>query len=393
MTLQDDSFTSTTSQVEDASPILSADEWIQQGERVLFDPTRRRIVSESNEKTVHVWKRIVAPYETTSQSRWLTLISGPPEGTYGFSKVDRYLQTAPRLYVEYVGLGDSDKPSGYDHSITDQANLVEAHWRAQKIRRTVLICHSGSSMVMMELLQRQREKLSLGLPVRTRIEHVLCINGGFYAHTHTPHPLNACPIVKNTVGKAVMKTAQHSDAILEPLVQGCFSKEYNLTKEELHEIGKVVRNRKGLRYFTSKASKYIEDHKKHGDRLNLTSVYQLTRKQRITFTIIGGEYDRFEFKSYALAKEQLAGQKDIYFEMIPSGGYCLSLEFPRRIAALMDGVAMAPAFDPQLYDPISKRSSMNTAASDQSTLSTGHSSISGGEGWADAEFDLEEYSF
>lgn len=251
----DDSTSSNNSYEQEApTAIVPAEVWFQQGRRVLYDPDHRRIVTHKLHSSVHVWERVVTPPEVFTHSRWLTLLPGPPEGSYGFSKVDTHLQIAPRLYVEFVGLGDSDKPKNYAHSIMDRANLVEAQWRAHKIRRTVLVCASSSSMVMMELLNRQRERLALGLPPRTRIEHVLCINGGYYASGHTPTKLNKSPMVNHTIGTLAYKAAQHSDVAFEKLAKSCFSKGYNLSKDEQTELYSVVRRRNGVNYFTSSAS-------------------------------------------------------------------------------------------------------------------------------------------
>jgi pimeloyl-ACP methyl ester carboxylesterase len=213
--------------------ILTAEEWFAKGRRVPFDPVKKRILPEATLRSVYVWERVVAPFEVCRSTRWLTMLPGPPDGTYAFSKVNDQLQTAPRLYVEFVGLGDSDKPNDYSHSVMERADLVEAHWRAHKVRRTVLVCQSCSSMVMMELLNRQQERLSLGLPPRTRIEHILCFNGAYFAHTHTPHPLNSSALMKYTVGRVASKAAQRSNLVLEPILKKSYSKEYQVSKMEL----------------------------------------------------------------------------------------------------------------------------------------------------------------
>lgn len=246
-------------------------------------------------------------------------------------------------------------------------------------------------MVMMELLNRQRERLALGLPVRTRIEHVLSMNGAYFSHTHKPHALNT-PLMKHTIGKAAFKAAQHSDCALEALIRGCFSSDYKLTKEEVKQFGASIRQQNGTTYFTSSASRYIEEHKENSDRWNIVNVYNMSRKQGVSFTLVGGDQDNFQSKAFILAKEKLSGKSDIYFEILP-GGFDLPLEQPHRIADLVDGVAMAPAFDPVLSTGyVSKRASM--ASSTESTVSTEASSFSptASEGWADADFpEIYEY--
>lgn len=403
------------------SPFTTAEEWFTTGYRVPFDPTKNRILEKPNSRSVNVWKKVVAPLDVCQSTRWLTLLPGPPDGAYSYSKVDDLLQTAPRLYVEFVGLGDSDKPNHYAHSVMDRANLIEAHWRAHKIRRTVLICQSCSSMVMMELLNRQRERLSLGLPLRTRIEHVLCFNGAFFAHTHKPHPLNSSVLMTQTIGKVACQAAQRSSAVLDSIIRKCFSKEYQVSKQELKEIGAAVRRHKGMNYFTSSASRYMEEHKANANRWDLVQVYNMTRRLGITFKIVGSEQDRFEAKSFALAKELLEGKDGIQFETF-SGGYYVCWEHPHRVADLIDGMAMAPAFDPSILAHwgssslcsgstashstttsqdiwlATKRSSMgNSSTNSDGTASTSYASSlepSASTGWADAEFPEEyEYAF
>lgn len=403
------------------APIVSAEEWFTKGQRVPFDPAKKRILDKPNSRSVNVWKRVVAPFALCHTTRWLTFLPGPPDGTFSFSKVDDSLNTAPRLYLEFVGLGDSDKPNDYAHSVMERANLVEAHWRAEKVRRTVLVCQSCSSMVMMELLNRQQERLSLGLPLRTRIEHVLCFNGAYFSHTHTPHPLNSSQFINNTVGKVAVRAAQRSDTVLETIIRKCFSKEYKVSKQEVREIGAAVRRHKGMNYFTSKATRYIEEHKTNANRWDLVNVYKMTRKLGITFKIVGSEQDKFEFKSFHLARELLDRKDGIQFETF-TGGYYVCWENPHRVAGLIDGAAMSPAFDESTmahwtgatapcslgsgsgHYPAqdawlaSKRSSMGNASSysdGNSTASTSYLSSlepSASSGWADAEFP-EEYEY
>jgi len=35
----------------------------------------------------------------------------------------------PKLFLDYVGMGHSDKPKGFAYSTTERADLVEAIWR------------------------------------------------------------------------------------------------------------------------------------------------------------------------------------------------------------------------------------------------------------------------
>ncbi len=81
---------------------------------------------------------------------------GFPDGSFGWAKVDRHLAghaMAPKLHVEFVGQGDSDKPSKYPYGTMERADLVEALWESEGIRSTFIVSFDYSSLVTLELLQ------------------------------------------------------------------------------------------------------------------------------------------------------------------------------------------------------------------------------------------------
>jgi hypothetical protein len=39
----------------------------------------------------------------------------------------------PKLFLDYVGMGDSDKPNDYAYSTAERADLVEAIWRLRRL--------------------------------------------------------------------------------------------------------------------------------------------------------------------------------------------------------------------------------------------------------------------
>ena len=121
---------------------------------------------------------------------WTSFLPGWPDGSFGWAKVDQRLtrKTAgPRLFVEYVGHGDSDKPGDYPYGTMERADLVEALWDAEGIKSTFIVGFDYSSIVALELLSRQQDRRDRGLEPTTRIEGVLLINGGLFVDAHT-HP-------------------------------------------------------------------------------------------------------------------------------------------------------------------------------------------------------------
>ena len=98
----------------------------------------------------------------------------------------------PKLFLDYVGMVDSEKPKEYAYSTAERADLVEAIWRDLPVESTTLVAFDFSSLVVLELLQRRLERSERGeFPSWPDIRGVFIFNGGLFTdgHTHpcTPH--------------------------------------------------------------------------------------------------------------------------------------------------------------------------------------------------------------
>jgi len=139
----------------------SAQAWFAGGERVGYDPKARAIVSAQDAplKIFLRWEGDLA--------HAVSFLPGFPDGSFGWAKVLPHLPNAaemPKLFVEYIGMGDSDKPKDYAYSTAERADLVEAIWRDLSVQSTTLVAFDFSSLVVLEHLRRRLERSKRGEP-------------------------------------------------------------------------------------------------------------------------------------------------------------------------------------------------------------------------------------
>ena len=110
--------------------------WYGGGERLPYDPATRSLGHRA------------APYNVFlrregDQRHAITFLAGFPDGSSGWAKVLPSLPDAkamPKLFVEYLGMGDSDTPSsGYRYSTAERTDLVEAVWRHAGTTSTTIV--------------------------------------------------------------------------------------------------------------------------------------------------------------------------------------------------------------------------------------------------------------
>ena len=112
--------------------IHSAENWFSQGERISYNPKKKMILKPNENKEdeiLNVYHRIVNGNSDSANNYCITLLPGFPDGSFGWRQVEQLLakeNDSQRLYVEYVGQGDSDKPDDYPYSTVERADLVEA---------------------------------------------------------------------------------------------------------------------------------------------------------------------------------------------------------------------------------------------------------------------------
>jgi pimeloyl-ACP methyl ester carboxylesterase len=324
--------------IADNHMLITATEWFGGGHRVPYDPNHHRILTADGDLTaphVMVFERVVGATDATG--RWITLLPGYPDGSYGYARVDAVLGDAgnglaPRLYVEYIGQGDSDKPRGYAYSTIERADLVEAQWQAHGVRHTFVATFDYSSLVLLELLARQQERLERGEPLTTRIESSLIANGGLFADAHS-HPWQTTPLLKTPLGALSMRLVQRSPALFRSIMRSAqvFAPAYGVTDAELDDLYAAITRRDGAA-FLHLAAGFVAEHKAHARRWDLARLYHALHDS-VSFCIVGSAEDPYEPRQIVAARARL-GAEGLDIRMLP-GGHVTTAEHPDLLAALI----------------------------------------------------------
>src|SRR5919106_1391527 len=302
---------------------VTAREWFASGARRPYDPIAKTMLEtargEGSSQPPRVFEKVVASPPVGVDTRWLTMLPGYPDGSYGYAQGDRYLGAAPgpRLYVEYLGQGDSDKPKRYRYSSIERADLIQAQWRAHGIRR-------------------QQERNAAGAHPGVTIDAVFIVNGGLFADSHS-HPWDTTPMLGTPVGRVAMWIGQHVPRVFEWTLRNAklFSPSYQVTAPELADLSEAIRRRDGAA-FMHRAAGFVDEHRRNAERWDLAAIVR-ELQDTVAFHIAGSKEDPFEPGQIVAARTRLA-PLGVDIECFP-GGHLTTSEHPEQLADAIRGLA------------------------------------------------------
>src|SRR5260370_16591431 len=283
--------------VADMDETASAEAWFGEGRGIGYGPKAHAIVA-GQDAPLRVFLR-----REGNISHAVSFLPGFPDGSFGWSKVRPHLPNAatmPKLFLDYVGMGDSDKPKDYVYSTAERTDLVEAIWRDSGIQSTTLVAFDFSSLVVLEHLRRQLERSERGEDLGgPDIRGVFIFNGGLFTDGHT-HPWYTTPMLRRVPGRARRRVGRPFGLFKTmPGVRAMWSKGYRVTDAELDELHKTMDRHDGLFYLSAGAG-FVADHKAQGDRLDFGRLFNAFR-DRFPFMVRGSEDDAFEHRPVGVA--------------------------------------------------------------------------------------------
>jgi pimeloyl-ACP methyl ester carboxylesterase len=317
---------------------VTAAEWFAGGQRIWYDPGSARILTEEQAAAtpgaLRVFERVAAAGHD-ADAVWLTLLPGYPDGSYGWAQVDRLLGGGlrPRLYVEPVGQGDSDKPRHYRYSTVERADLAAALWRHHGVRATVVVTFDYTSLALLELLRRQLERPASG-EAGTVITAAFMVNGGLFADAHT-HPWQGTPLLRTPLGALAMRGTQRSPSMLDAgLIKArMYSRGYHPTPEELAELRSAIIRRDGAA-FLHDAAGFVGEHRRHAQRWDLAAIAR-DLDGTVALYVGGSDEDAYEHRQIPATRERVPQAEILTFP----GGHLTTSEHPDLLAAAIREIA------------------------------------------------------
>ena len=315
--------------------LVTAAEWFAGGQRIWYHPESARVLTEEQAATIpgalQVFERVTGAARD-AQTMWVTLLPGFPDGSYGWAQVDRLLRDgpAPRLYVEPVGQGDSDKPRAYSYSTIERADLIQALWRHHGVRRTVVVTFDYSSLALLELLRRQATSGDDRGPV---IVAAFMINGGLFADAHS-HPWQGTPLLRSPLGALGMRGWQRSPRAFAASMTRArmYSRGYQPAPQELTEMWSAITRRDGAA-FAHNAAGFVAEHRRHAQRWDLAAI---ARDLDVALYIGGSVEDPYEHRQITAARQRVPGAQVLTFP----GGHLTTSEHPDLLAAAIRDIAV-----------------------------------------------------
>ncbi len=133
------------------------------------------------------------------------------------------------------------------------------------------------------------------------------------------------------MGKVGTWVAQRSRFAFNQMVRGLWSKEYNVTSEELGELYETISRRDGAA-FMSNAAGFVDEHKANADRWDLRRVF-IASRESVSFHIVGSDGDPFEPNQIVKARERL-GEYGLDIRVLP-GGHMTTSEQAEPLAQII----------------------------------------------------------
>lgn len=228
----------------------SVEDWFASGERVQL-----RSSAGSDEDAARAF-RLFCRVEGAGPC--LTFLHGFPTCSWDWAQISHPLKQHFRLLMfDFLGFGDSDKPSDHEYSLFEQADFTEALWRHFGVAQTGLVAHNYGATVALELLSRQKEDR-----LAAQIDRVVLMNAGVYVDRIRPvlvQTLLRQPVLGAALSRLIGERAFNNQ------FSSIFSEAHPISAPELRQHWAAITRRDGVRNY-HRLIRYLDERRQNKAR-------------------------------------------------------------------------------------------------------------------------------
>ena len=235
----------------------------------------------------------------------LLLVHGYPFSSFDWHAIwpalsERFTLIAPDM----LGMGFSDKPSEYEYSVHDHADMHEALLEHLGVSECHVLAHDVGDSVVQELLSRYEERREGSRPYEMR--SITWLNGGMFIEAYRPRLMQKLT-VKTPLGGLFAKYPRLflSDAVIRPAINEAFGPDTKPSDELWRRLSEIVDYNDGRRV-THKVGRFIIDRYHHRNRW-----VRAMRETRVPMRFIDGPYDPNSGRHMAARYAELIPEPDV----------------------------------------------------------------------------------
>jgi pimeloyl-ACP methyl ester carboxylesterase len=250
----------------------------------------------------------------------LLCIHGFPTASWDWHVIWPQLTTEYQLIApDLLGFGFSDKPKGYNYSIHDQADMIEALLARQGISTVRILAHDYGDTVAQELLSRYER--SKGGERKLDIQSICFLNGGLFPETH--YPLLIQKLFMSPIGSLVGKMMSRKK--LAKNLRNIIGSKSELTEEVIDHLWSLIQYNDGTAV-THRLIRYMKERV-----TNREMWVGAMQKTEVPICIINGVDDPISGRHMAERYRQLIPNPKVY-EM-EGVGHFPPIEDPEELLA------------------------------------------------------------
>ena len=262
----------------------------------------------------------------------LLLIHGYPFNTWDWAPIwptltERFAVIAPDM----LGMGFSDKPSTYEYSVPDHADMHEALLAHLGVTACHILAHDIGDSVGQEMLARHEfGQQSYG---SLRIESVTWLNGGMFNETYRPRLMQKV-LSRTPLGDLASHSPNVllSQRVLERTINELFGP-HTQPSPRMHELFNQILDYNDGKRVTHKVGRFVNDRYLYRNRW-----VRAMRQTKVPMRFIDGPADPNSGRHMADRYRQLIPNPDVV--MLDDGiGHWPQIEAPKAVlAALLEHI-------------------------------------------------------